>query len=170
MHPVKKITTAFSLLFLLAIPVLFSITMLLKQKVMHYQRDKRMAHEVLQTIDVITKNIIWIKPDKEVLIAGKMFDVKSFKTIGNSTSITGHFDEKEDVLIEQIVKLTGHKNQSGSPFKQPVIKFLFFSVFVYPQKIASNAVCWTAISTPYHSFDEMIPTAPARQLLHPPCC
>lgn len=170
MHPVKKIITAFSLLFLLAIPVLFSLTMLLKQKVMHYQREQRMEHELLQTIQVNTRNILWIKPGKEALIDGKMFDVKSLKTSGNNTSITGYFDEKEDILIQQIAKLTGHKNQSGSPFNQPVIKFLFFSVFVGPRKMVCDAAGWKTVTAQYHAFDEMIPTAPASTLLHPPCC
>lgn len=170
MHPVKKITTAFSLLFLLAIPVLLSVTMLMKQKIMHYQREQRMVHEVLQTIQINTRNIFWIKPGKEVLIDGKMFDVKSLKTVGSYTHITGYFDEKEDILIQQITKLTGHKNQSGSPFNQPVIKFLFFPVFVGPQKLACKATDGKAVTIQYHSFDEMIPTAPAKTLLHPPCC
>ena len=169
MYLTKKITTAFFLLLLLAIPVLFSVTILLKQKIIHYQREERMGREMLQTITVSSQNIFWIKSGKEVLFDGKLFDVKSFKTEGCNIVLTGFFDNKEDILVEQIVKLTGHKNQSGNPFNEHAINFLFFPVYISQQLINCEEGNWKFILKQYFSFAEMIPIAPYRSLLHPPC-
>lgn len=169
MYKTKKIITALVLLLLLAIPVLFSVTVLLKQKIVQYQREERLGKERLQTITVSSKNIFWIKPGKEVLVDGRLFDVKAFKTEGGNISLTGFFDNKEKILVEQIVKLTSHKNQSGIPFNQAAIKFLFFPVYISQQLINCEEGYWKFIPKQYYSFAEMIPIAPCRSLLHPPC-
>jgi hypothetical protein len=165
----KKITTAFCLLLLLAIPLLFSVTILLKQKIIHFQREERMDMETLQTLTLSPENIFWIKPGKEVLVNGKLFDVKSAVTEAGRIMLTGYFDDKEDMLTAQIVKLTRHKKQTGSPFHEPVINFLFFPVYIGHQKLIFETACWKYLSTQYYAFDEMIPAAPISTLLHPPC-
>ena len=169
MNKTKKIITALVLLLLLAIPVLFSVTVLLKQKIVQYQREERLGKERLQTITVSSKNIFWIKPGKEVLFDGKLFDVKSFKTEGGIISLTGFFDNKEDILVQQILKLTKHRKQSGGPFNEHAIKFLFFPVYISQQLINCEEGYWKFIPKQYYSFAEMIPIAPCRSLLHPPC-
>ena len=162
----KKIS-AFGLLLLVAIPLIFSLTVLVKQKVLHYQRNKKFDKEILQTITVSRENIYWVKPGKEILFDGKLFDVKSFTTDGNSISLLGFFDHKEDKLVQQIVKLAKQKNQSGSPLSNTGIKFLFFPVYINQSEITQTR-SWKFISQQYYSFDEMIPVAPGHSLAHPP--
>jgi hypothetical protein len=169
MYPFKKILTPFLFLLLLGIPVIFSMTLLIKQQIIHYQIDERMHEEILQTITLSSKTIIWIKPGKEVLVNGKLFDVKTIKTQGAGITLTGYFDDKEDILVDQIVKLTGHKNQSGSPVNQPVIKFLFFPVFVSPQKLKFETANWETVSKQYGYINEIISIAPKISVFHPPC-
>lgn len=170
MYLTKKIIPAFSLLFLLAIPVIFSATILLKQKIIHYQREERMGKETLQTITLSSEKVFWIKPGKEILTDGKLFDVKSFVSAGSKVVFTGYFDDKEDILVEQIVRLTGHKNQSGSPFNQSVINFLFFPAYIGSKVFTCQATCWKTVSKQYYSFDEKIITVPEKPRFQPPCC
>ena len=118
------------MLLMLATPLFFSIMVLVKQQVTQYQRNARFSKEILQTITVSSAAIYWVKPGKEILFKGKLFDVKSFLIEDNSILLTGFFDNKEDKLVMQIVKLALQQNQSGSPYSQPAIKFLFFAAFI----------------------------------------
>jgi len=162
----KKIS-ALGLLLLVAIPLFFSVAVLVKQKILHYQRNKKFDKEILQTITVSRENIYWVKPGKEILFDGKLFDVKSFTTDGKSISLLGFFDHKEDKLVQQIVKLAQQKSQSNNPFSTSGIKFLFFPVYLSQPEIANTAF-WKFISQQYYSFDEMIPAAAGLSLTHPP--
>ena len=164
----KKIITAYVLLLILAIPLFFSVLVLVKQQIAQSQRNEKFSKEILQTITVSTSAIYWVKPEKEILFNGKLFDVKSYTKNGNSLSLTGFFDHKEDKLVQQIVKLALQKNQSGSPFSQPAIKFLFFPAFAIQHEINAE-LNWKYISQPYHQYDEVIPTAPCSSPVHPPC-
>ena len=168
MYHYKKITTAFILLLILAVPLFFSISVLVKQQVAQYQRNEKFSKEILQTITVSTAAIYWVKPGKEILFDGKLFDVKSYVKKGNSISVTGFFDDKEDKLVQQIVKLALQKNQPGSPFSEPAIKFLFFPAYFIQHEI-NAALNWKYISHPYHQYDEAIPTPPCSSPVHPPC-
>ncbi|HMI77820.1 MAG TPA: hypothetical protein VK484_03460, partial [Ferruginibacter sp.] len=78
MSQARKHITALGLLLLLAAPLYYSVSTLVKQKVLHHQRNKKFEKEVLQTITVSAENIFWVKPEKEILFQGKLFDVKSY--------------------------------------------------------------------------------------------
>ena len=168
MYRLKKIITAFVLLLILAIPLFFSVLVLVKQQIAQSQRNEKFSKEILQTITVSTSAIYWVKPGKEILFNGKLFDVKSYTKNCNSLSLTGFFDHKEDKLVQQIVKLALQKNQSGSPFSQPAIKFLFFLGYAIQHEINAE-LNWKYISQPYHQYDEVIPTPPCSSPVHPPC-
>ena len=168
MYRCKKIITALVLLLILAMPLFFSVLVLVKQQLVQYQRNEKFSKEILQAITVSSTAIYWVKHGKEILFDGKLFDVKSFVTKGSNITLTGFFDHKEDKLVQQIVKLALQKNQSGSPFGQPAIKFLFFPAFACQHEITSE-ICWKLVSQQYHQFDEMIPAAPCRLPVHPPC-
>lgn len=169
MYLLKKILPPFLCLLLLGLPVIFSMTLLIKQKIIHFQRDGRMHEETIQTITLSSKTIVWIKSGKEVLVNGKLFDVKTIKIQDACITLTGYFDDKEDILIEQIVRLTGHKNQSGSPVNQPVINFLFFPVFISPKKINCEVADWKTVTAQYGYKNEIIPVTPKIPFFHPPC-
>ena len=168
MYHFKKIITAFVLLLLLALPLFFSLLVLVKQQIAQSQRNEKFSKKILQTITVSTSAIYWVKPEKEILFNGKLFDVKSYSKIGSSISLTGFFDHKEDKLVQQIVKLALQKNQSGSPLGQPAIKFLFFPAYAVKHEINAE-LNWKFILHPYHQYDEMIPVAPCRLPTHPHC-
>lgn len=156
------------LLQILAIPLLFSVSVLVKQQIAQSLRNEKFSKEILQTITVSSAAIYWVKPEKEVLFNGKLFDVKSYTKNGNSISLTGFFDDKEDKLVQQIVKLALQKNQSGSPFSQPAIKFLFFPAYAIQHEINAE-LNWKYIKQLYYQYDEVIPTPPCSAPLHPPC-
>lgn len=164
----KNIITAFLLLLILATPLFFSVSILIKQQIVQSQRNEKFSKEILQTITVSSTEIYWVKPEKEILFNGKLFDVKSYTKNGSNISLTGFFDHKEDKLVQQIVKLALQKNKSGNPFNQPAIKLLFFPAYVI-QHETNAELNWKNISQPYYQYDELIPVPPCSSPVHPPC-
>lgn len=141
---------------------------MVKQKIVQFQRNEKFNKEVLKTISVLAKDIYWVKPGKEILFEGKLFDVKSFKIQENRIFLTGFFDHKENTLVQQTVKLAKQNQQSGNPLNNTLIKLIFFPTYILDAQL-SPEVCWNLISLPqYHLFDENIPGLPSSKLLHPP--
>lgn len=156
------------LLLIWAIPLFYSVSVLVKQQIVQSQRNEKFSKEKLQTITVSSSAIFWVKPGKEILYQGKLFDVKSYITKDGNISLTGFFDHKEDKLVQQIVKLAMQKNKSDHPLNQQVIEFLFFQAFIIQHDLCSD-ISWKSVSRQYHRFDEWIPTAPCRLPIQPPC-
>jgi len=165
MHLNSKKITASGLLLLVAIPIFFSLGILVKQKILHLQREKKFEKETLQTVVVSAAEIYWVKQDKEILLDGKLFDVKSYSTTGNKISLLGFFDDKEDKLVQQIVEREKQKSESGNPLN--AAKFLFFPVYITQNEISFEG-SWKLLSRQFCAFNEMIPVSPGYPVIHPP--
>ncbi len=125
MYQGSKKITVFGLLLLLAIPLIFTLTVLLKQRALQYHNRERLNTELLQTVIVLKQELNWLKEGKEAVINGKLFDVKSYKTEGNNVLLTGFFDGKEDILVQHINKIVQEKNEKNNPVNQLAVKFLW---------------------------------------------
>lgn len=169
MLTIKRQFTAVVLLLLVALPVFLSVGFYIKQKLVQQQRTQRFKTELLKTVTVKADKINWIEVGREILIEGKLFDVKSFKVRGANIIFTGFFDAKEDKLVQQIVKLEKQKNQSENPLSQPVIKFLFFPVYYGLNNFTIDGGNWQLVSQQYQPFFETIPDAHIHPPIHPPC-
>lgn len=164
--PPKKIT-AFGFLLLVAIPLFFSVAVLIKQINIHSLREERLNTEWLQTITVLPGEFHWVKPDREVMIDGKLFDVKSYITEGSNVLLTGFFDEKEDNLVNQIKDLEQQKNRSTGSLSHIAVTYLFSITYTNHSEITYEGD-WKFISQQYYLFDEMLLNTPALSLIHPP--
>ena len=169
MLTVKKQFTAFAMLLLVALPVFLSVGIFIKQQLVQHQRKERFKTELLETFTIKAEKVDWVKVGKEIRVDGKLFDVKSFKITGNNIVFTGFFDDKEDKLVQQIVKLEKQKNQSENPLGQSVIKFLFFSVYYPNNNFTIDGGNWQWVSQQYQPFFEIIPDAHIHPPIHPPC-
>jgi len=125
MLTVRKQPAAFGLLLLVALPLILSVGLFIKQKVLQFQREQRFETELSQTVIVSAENISWIEEGKEILIDGNLFDVKSVKKSGKNMLLTGFFDEKEESIVKHIKDTEQQKNDSGSPLHQLSLKFSF---------------------------------------------
>ncbi len=169
MLTVKKQFTAFAMLLLVALPVFLSVGLYIKQQLVQHERTQRFKTELLETFTIKAEKVDWIEVGKEIRINGRLFDVKSFKKNGANIIFTGFFDHKEDNLVQQIAKLAKQKNQSQNPLGQPVIKFLFFSVYFYHNEFIIDGGNWQWVSRQYQPFFEIIPDTHVHPPLHPPC-
>jgi hypothetical protein len=78
MYPGQKKIAAFGLVLLLAIPLIFSVTLIVRQKLLQVNSRLKFDKEIIVTISVPEKNINCVKKGKEILIDWKYFDVKYF--------------------------------------------------------------------------------------------
>ena len=64
--------------------------------------------------------------DDEILLNGKMFDVKSINFTEESVILYGHFDQKEDTLL---AKAKEHNSRNTDEIKSLKVPLLFFEAF-----------------------------------------
>lgn len=161
----RKIT-AFGLLLLLAIPLFFSVALLVKQKLVQHLREERFDTELLETVVVSPGEFYWVKKGKEVIIGDKLFDVESYQTEGNKIVLTGFFDVRESSLVQHIKELAKQDDKSSNPFNLRVIKLLLSCAYTNELEVTYNGY-WEFVSKQYYLFDEMTPVS-SLQLISPP--
>ena len=167
MLTVKKQLTAFALLLLVALPVFLSVSFYIKQQLVQHQREQRLKTEVIETITVDAEKIDWIETGKEILVDGKLFDVKSFKISGNNIVLTGFFDAKEEKLVKHIGDIEQQKSKSGSPLNQLAVKFLFLPNYKESttSSIQNN---WQIIVSQFPVYTENLSIMPYPAVAPPP--
>lgn len=98
MKPIhKKITSLFFILPGFA-PLLFIIIFSVKQQAIRHSMKERMENQSLHSITMANNEIHWAKKGKEILVNGKMFDVKSITCKNGLTTFYGLYDEEETLL------------------------------------------------------------------------
>jgi hypothetical protein len=156
MLTVRKQTTAFGMLLLVALPLLFSTVIFIKQQLLQHQRSQRFETEVLETVTINAEKVNWVKPGKEIQIGNKLFDVKSYKTAGSNIIFTGFYDSKEDKLVKHIDDVEKQKNKTGSPLDKLAIKFL--TLPSYKENLEfSIQNHWRVITSRFPQYTESIP-------------
>lgn len=102
------------------IPTLFLASFLVQQKWIAWEMTEKLEHQQLHTLQIPVQQLHWVKEGKEVLIDGKLFDIKSILTRGNLIQVTGLFDEEETKLVQQIQRQLQH-NQSGRQLQTSIL-------------------------------------------------
>jgi hypothetical protein len=121
----KKRILAFVMLIAVAAPLFFFTCFFVKQKWIEHEMEERLENASLRTITVDVGSILWVKKNREVIIAGKLFDVRSFTLAGGKITLTGLYDKDEDILNEQMKSFVQQKNGANTPLNQVVFNLLF---------------------------------------------
>lgn len=161
----KHYISAFICLCLIAAPVIFSVSFLLKQYHIRLRMEEQLEKQLLQTVSLHKKNVQWIKQGKELRVNGHMFDVKSAKAIGDTIQLTGIYDEAEDELNGQLENILDTSNQENSA--EPFIKMINI-IFVKP--ISKNALPVIIIDliVPSYIYIAYFPVVSLSKHLRPP--
>lgn len=93
----KKIISLFFILPGFA-PLLFIIIFSLKQQAIRHRMKERMENQSLHGITLADNEIHWLKEEKEILVNGKLFDIKSISQNNGLTTFYGLYDEEETLL------------------------------------------------------------------------
>src|SRR5688572_14802755 len=121
-----------------------------------------MKDKVVQTISIPANQVHWEKIEKEIILEGRMFDIRQYSISNGIFTATGHFDEKE-TMIRDFLKTAGSREQTAS-----VIRLLFFAqCFALP--IGWMICAFSNIpNKKQKSFYSNLYTTPARNILVPP--
>jgi hypothetical protein len=161
---IKKITTFFFTLLGVA-PLLFTIFIVIKQQVIHHKMEQQLESKMLHTIALAESDIHWLKEGKEMLINGRMFDVKTFKNSGiDKVVITGLFDEEETLLVNQVKKQ--HQNDTDNGTKI-LAQFFQLLQITHDNTAEENFIPFSPGSN-YFQGDESRPASPFITILTPP--
>jgi hypothetical protein len=169
MLTVKKQLTAFGLLLLVALPLVLSVCMFVAQKTLQSQRQNRFTTEQIQTVVISAEKFAWVQDEKEVLINGRLFDVKSIKKLGQTLELTGFFDHKEDRIVKHLKNTEQQKNNSNSLLNQLTFNFIFLPNYKETTtfSIQNN---WQFIASSFPSYTESVTSMAYPAIVPPPKC
>jgi hypothetical protein len=93
----KKISALFFITLGL-IPVFFMLVVAVKRQHIRHEMKEKMEERLLHSVTLQNSGIVWVKAEKEIVIEGRMFDVKRYETKNGITVFTGLYDEEETAL------------------------------------------------------------------------
>lgn len=93
-------TIAIFLLAFILFPLLCSIGLQLFQLYLKHRADYRLENENLTTVSIPLHKVKWVEKEREIMIEGKMFDIKMYSEQDGVLTATGVYDEKETAVLE----------------------------------------------------------------------
>jgi hypothetical protein len=150
---IRKKIMAFAALLLVVAPLFFFTGYLVKQKIIQHQMKEQLENASLQTITVNRAAITWVKKNKEVIISGELFDVKSYVVTGDKITLTGLYDAAEKKLKKEFASLMHSKRNQSAPLEQLILKFIFTAVIDQNQEIKTFA-CNKNTKATYSFYNE----------------
>lgn len=121
---------SFCFLFFLLLPLAAVVLLQGAQWYLKVKAPERMEKETLVTITLPLSNVRWEKKEKEILLNGKLFDIKSFSITDNRLTATGFFDHEETTLAHLLSYLPHDK-------KNNLLLHLFFLLQCFPLAIGA---------------------------------
>jgi hypothetical protein len=106
-------------------PLLFIIITSAKQQEIRHSMNRQLESKMLHTITLSKKNVHWQRDGKELIINGRMFDVKNFQYAGDDKiSFTGLYDEDETALINKIKENQQSETNTGGKLLAQLFQLL----------------------------------------------
>lgn len=161
----KKISVLV-LLLCIAAPVFFYAGFVIKQHNIRSSMKQQLKKQLLQTVTVEKRSIVWYDDGKEVSINGRMFDVVSVKEEGSNIILTGLYDTDEDKLHDALNKAM-HQNNKQQPLNNLLVKIFSLQAASF-KLIPEINIHWKYVKPVYGFCFQEIPSAPSVPLLHPP--
>lgn len=116
MRSVSKILTGWIMLAVVALPLFFIVYFLIQQKVIRHEMMEKLEKEYLIEISALSTEFNWVEEEKEIRVLGEMFDVKSYKKVGNRYFFKGLYDKDETALEKKLSGITtpeGEENEES---------------------------------------------------------
>lgn len=164
MKNLKKKIFAVLLTITVSVPVLISVFFLANQQIIRHRMFERLEEERSHTVTVPATSVNWIKKNKEILVGGKMFDVKSFRKEGDQYFFSGLFDDDETALNRLLDTGISHHNKNTQGI---LVYFFQWLHMVYPDFRGEGM-----ITLPETGIKKKILICPVstgyKSVLHPP--
>ncbi len=98
----KQQIAALFLLLVSGMPVLLFCYFQAEQIIIRHKVTEDLERMQLQTLRIPVSLVNWYKKNREIIVDGKMFDVKSYVITGSDAEFTGLFDSEETLLWQQV--------------------------------------------------------------------
>ena len=86
---------------------------------------RQLEIKMLHTITLAKNDVYWLKDGKEIIINGRMFDVKSFQHAGDDKiSFTGLYDDEETALVNKVKENQQTDNNAGGKLLAQLFQLL----------------------------------------------
>jgi hypothetical protein len=105
----SNIFAVFSLLIISA-PFVALTVLVCSQAIIRHEMEEKLEHAKLTTVELRT--IQWVRVDEELIVNGKMFDVKEIKFSDGKYIITGLYDEDEHAIKKFMNDVTSKSGDS----------------------------------------------------------
>jgi hypothetical protein len=126
-------TSLLILLLLAALPFLSAVYLQVRQDHIKNRMKEKLRESFLTTITLGKNEVHWIEKGKEILVNGRLFDIRSFQVSGTHIIFTGLFDDEETNLVYTLKQ----SEEQNTAFEDEVICSLFQflqSVYDAPQE------------------------------------
>ena len=163
MNVIRKSISATGMLILLGLPGFLILHYQVMQLHIQHQMEEKLEEMYIQTVRVPVNEIQWYKQDKEIIIEGKLFDIKSLSIVNRVAEFKGLFDEKETSIKEMINQLQ-QQQEKNNPINSTAAKFFSLVLFqddllpysfpccLFPPSVYNSCVddplIYTNLSTP----------------------
>ncbi len=127
----KKLVAGWMLL-LIVLPLLFTLLFLVKQQLVQHRMFEKIEQGYVSTYRFATVDLYWIKTGKELLVKGKLFDVKTYTITSDSIVVTGLYDDEEELLKTTCLQFANSKNDPPTPLQLLLMKTFFSPAFTNP--------------------------------------
>lgn len=110
----KRWLIAFAMLALLSMPTLLFLFWKVQQIIVRYEMTEKLEYAQMQTIEIPASSVQWYEKDREIIVDGHMFDVKSFEQIPGKDVVrfTGLFDMEEEEIKKKVQKLLNQQEEN----------------------------------------------------------
>lgn len=122
---------------------------------------KELDRQSLVTIKVDQENFSWIDEGREMMIGGRMFDVKSFELENGVYTVNGLFDDEETALLKRMQENREDETSNGNNVLAEFFGLegtndqqlgddlpIYTTRKLYPSYITSTSIKHVAIITP----------------------
>lgn len=165
-NTVKFIPRQINSLFLLLLactPLLYTVSLQLRQRIIQFQMQEKLEMESLISISIPKNKINWHKKNKELIHNNRLFDVKSVKADIGNIVFTGLYDDDETILTEKM-KDNGKNN---SLHQNMLVEFFHLLMGSYhSQKAESEKPI--QLSFNFYVIKNVIPLSPYISFNTPP--
>lgn len=125
----KKNITAFTLLLLVASPLLVSIAYIVQKQYVQHQMKEQLKKANLQTLLLQPDQLHWAKAGKELWVNSQLFDVKEIQLTGQGYLIQGLFDTQETAINQKAAQQSDAQAEGA----QVTLKWLLMTLY-YPSE------------------------------------
>ena len=162
--PFRLLRSGF-LLCVVLVPTLYLAFSLTQQRWIKWEMQEKLEKSQLTTLTLRIHSIQWAKKGKEILIDGKLFDVKSIVVENEQATIIGLFDEEETKLVTQI-NTQVHQHHTSHQLKLSLFSSILFG-FGTEHTLDFQVHTWVVQST--YALPPQAPyQSPLLAVLNPP--